>query len=72
MLNELPIMQGECAVCVLCDQPIVGDILHCAGSPACEGCAATFQLEYDEWVDEHHLPVGVEAYDEHYDYTHTH
>lgn len=47
MFNELPILQGECAVCVLCDQPIVGDILHCAGSPACEGCAATFQAEYD-------------------------
>lgn len=47
MYNELPILQGECAVCVLCEQPIVGDILHCAGSPACEECAATFQAEYD-------------------------
>lgn len=53
MYNELPILQGECAVCVLCEQPIVGDILHCAGSPACVKCANQFQSEYDaQWEDE--------------------
>lgn len=77
MFPELPILQGECAVCVLCGVPIVGDILHCAGSPACEGCAATFQKDYDEWLDTtqlegegQHLPVGVEAHDQHYNYSH--
>lgn len=77
MFPELPILQGECAVCVLCNKPIVGDILHCAGSPACEGCAATFQSEYDELIDnvplgdgQPFMPIGSDAYDQHYDYSH--
>lgn len=69
MYNELPILQGECAVCVLCEQPIVGDILHCAGSPACEGCAATFQAEYDDSFgeDEFELDELEEYVEDKYD-----
>lgn len=66
-----PVLQGECVVCVGCELPIVGDIIHLGGgSPMCKACAEVVQVEYDEWVDEHHLPVGVEAYDDSYDYTH--